>query len=206
METKNDKRDQVFIGFIVIGVIGVIVSNLFSSDANVAVLVSQTIFFVVTMYAIHYAIPSVFRKFRQWANAPKIKNLRLEKEYLADGTLALQLSNKEFRKEAIWVSKLQIADNPLSWFPISGARFSIKSGRSKAIFHAKWDKRHRYFVVADFNNDDYKKVFGVGVYKFDIVVTYGYSERENDNIKRFSTIVSFEEDGVIRAVEIKHSD
>ena len=70
----------------------------------------------------------------------------------------------------------------------------------------KWDKLHRYFAVADFNNDDYKKVFGIGVHKFDIVVTYGFSEKGNDNIKRFFTIVSLEENGKIRVLRINHSD
>ena len=206
METKKDKKDQVFIGFIVIGVMGVVVSNLFSGNVNFSVLATQSIIFVVTMYVIFYAIPSIFTKLKRWIDTPKLRNLRLEKDYLQNGTLAFQLSNKEFRKPFIWVSKLQIADNPLSWFPISSCKFPIKSGERKDIFHLKWDKSHRYFVVADFNNDNYKKVFSIGVNKFDIAVTYGFSENGNDQVKRYSTIVSFEENGVIRVLEIKHAD
>ena len=206
MKMKQDKKDQVFIGLIVIGILGVVASNLFSSNANSLVLVFQSFLFAIIMYGIFYVTPSTIRKFKQWINTPKIKNLRIEKKYLQNGSLAFQLFNKERRKPAFWVSKLQIADNPLSWFPISGSGFSIKSGSSKEIFYVNWDKQHRYFTVADFNNDNYKKVFGVGVYKFDIVVTYGFTENGNDNIKRFSTIISLEENGVIRVVEMKHSD
>jgi hypothetical protein len=206
MDTNKDKKDQIFIAFVIVGVLGVIVSNLFSSSVNFEILATQSAIFAITMYGIFYGIPSIFINFRKWINTPKIKNIKLEKKYMQNGTLAFQLLNKEYRKPAIWVSRLQIADNPLSWFPISSAGFSIKSGSSKEIFHLKWDKPHRYFVVADFQNDDYKKVFGVGIYKFDIVVTYGFSEKGNDKIKRFAAIVSLEENGVIRVVEMKHSD
>src|SRR5215216_7427715 len=96
----------------------------------------------------------------KWRNTPKIRNIRLGKKHLKSGDVAFELTNKEFRKPVIWISKLQIADNPLSWFPISGAGFSIKSGESKNIFAAKWDQAHRYFRIADFQNDNYHKIFG----------------------------------------------
>lgn len=142
----------------------------------------------------------------KWQKTPKIKNLRLGKKHLRNGDVAFELTNREFRKPMIWVSRLQIADNPLTWFPVSGAGFSIKSGASRDIFTAKWDKAHRYFRIGDFQNDNYHKVFGVGEHEFDIVLTYGFTEKGNELIKRFKTRVSFEEDGAIKVLAMKHAD
>jgi hypothetical protein len=206
METKKDKKDQIFISFVITGVLVVVVSNFLSTNSNFTILATQSTLFALVMYGIFYGIPTILLKLNQWMSAPRNKNINLNKRQLENGNLVLELINNEFRKSAVWVNKLQIADNPLSWFPISGAGFSIKPGDSKEIFYMKWDKLHRYFSIADFDNNDYKKVYGVGVYKFDIAITYGFSEKEKDRIKRFSAIVSFEENGIIRIVEMKHSD
>jgi len=101
METKKDKKDQVFIGFVIIGVMGVVVSNLLTTDVNFAILVTQSIPLAVAMYIIFYGAPSIFAKLRQWINTPKIKNLKLEKKSLENGNLAFLLFKKEFRKPAI---------------------------------------------------------------------------------------------------------
>ena len=136
MEMKQDKKekDQIFIGLVITGILGVVASSIFSSNINSLVLVIQSILFAITMYGIFYGIPSIFRKLNRWKNTPKIKNLKLKKKYLKNGDLAFQLFNNEYRKPIFWVSKLQIADNPLSWLPISGSGFSIKSGSSKRNF------------------------------------------------------------------------
>jgi hypothetical protein len=141
-----------------------------------------------------------------WRKTPRIRNLRLGKRLLKNGDVKFELTNKEFRKPMIWISKLQIADNPLSWFPISGAGFPIKSGESRGIFTARWDKTHRYFRIADFQDHDYGKVFGVGEYEFDIAITYGFTEKGNDLIKRFKTKLSFDENGIIKILMMKHAD
>jgi hypothetical protein len=157
------------------------------------------------------------KMFVDWKNAPKIKNIRLSQEHLPDGRLALQLINKEFIEPEMWISRLQIANNPLSWFPISAAGFSIKSGESRNIFFVKWDKEHRYFVIEDFQENIYKKkVFGVGEYNFNITLRYGFSKIANNNIflemgennrtVRFSARISLNENGVIEVIKIKPSD
>ena len=183
METNKEKKDQIFIAFVIVGVLGVIVSNLLSNTANFEILATQSILFAITMYGIFYAIPSIYLKFKKWITSPKIKNLKIEKKYLQDGTLAIVLSNREYRKPVIWIYKLQIADNPLTWFPINIADFPIKSGNHKEIFYIKWDKQHRYFVTADFQNDDYEKVFGYGVYKFESVQKDGLKLRDAEMSK-----------------------
>lgn len=152
--------------------------------------------------------------FMKWKNTPKIRNIRLGQENLPDGRLAFQLINKEFIEPEMWISRLQIADNPLSWFPISAAGFSIKSGESRNIFFVKWDKEHRYFVIQDFQENIYnKKVFGVGEYNFNITLRYGFSKIANNNVflemgennrtAKFSTRISLNENGVIKVIKIK---
>jgi len=179
--------------------------ELFGSNA-----LTTTVVIFITLLILFTAIVNFFwlrvSDLISWRNTPKIKNLRLEKRSLKNGDVAFELANKEIRKPMIWVSKLQIADNPLSWFPISGAGFAIKSGERKEIFHAKWDEAHRYFLIADFQNDNYHKIFGVGEHEFDIVITYGFNEKGNDLIKRFKTKVSFDENGIIKIMTMKHAD
>ena len=94
MDTNKDKKDQIFITFVIVGVLGVIVSNLLSSSVNFEILATQSAIFAITMYGVFYGIPSIFIKFKNWTNTPKIKNIRLEKKYLKDGTLAFQVFNK----------------------------------------------------------------------------------------------------------------
>jgi hypothetical protein len=101
---------------------------------------TTTVVIFITLLILFTAIVNFFwlrvSDLMNWRNTPKIRNLRLEKRVLKNGDVAFELVNKEFRKPVIWVSKLQIADNPLSWFPISGAGFAIKSGERQEIFHA----------------------------------------------------------------------
>jgi hypothetical protein len=152
--------------------------------------------------------------FIKWKNTPKIRNITLGQENLPDGRLAFQLINKEFIEPEMWISRLQIADNPLSWSPISAAGFSIKSDESRNIFFVSWDKEHRYFVIQDFQENIYdKKVFGVGEYNFNITLRYGFSKIANNNVflvmgennrtAKFSARISLNENGVIKVIKIK---
>ena len=205
MESQKEKRDQIFIAFIIVGVVAVVLSNAISGNGT-GTIFANTFIFILIMYALFYVAPYCFRKIKEWRSTPKPKNIKLEKETLDDGKTAFFILNKEFRKSKLFISRIQIADNSLTWFPISTTSLSLKTNDTEKIFFLTWDKQHRYFYFSDFGDHPYRKVFGVGVYKFDIVITYGFNEKGNDLIKRYSTIVSLEEDGVIRVLEIKHSN
>lgn len=145
-------------------------------------------------------------KIKQWKDIPKSKNIKLKARYLPNGNVVFTLLNGEFRKPKMWISKIQIADNPQTWFPISQANLPLKYNDTTNILFLKWDKTKRYFQAADYRDDNYHKVFGVGAHKFEILITYGFTENGNDKGKGFAIIFSFEEDGTIRVLEIKHTN
>ena len=185
--------------------LGVIVTLDISNNVAIRILFIQALLFSAIMY-VCVKVPFFYSAFNDWKNTPKPRNIKLSARQLPNGGVVFTLLNREFRRPNMWISKIQVADNPQTWFPISQANISLKYKDITNILFLKWDKAKRYFQAADYRDDNYRKVFGVGDHKFEILITYGFTEKGNDKGKGFSTICSFEEDGTIRILEIKHTN
>lgn len=58
----KEKKDQLFITIVILGTMGVVMTNILSKDVNFFALAIESIGFIVVMYTVFYAVPAVYKK------------------------------------------------------------------------------------------------------------------------------------------------
>ncbi len=175
-----------------------------SAGDNVCFTILSAIIFTITylVFAFSIGIGAVlFKKLTIAFTTPNPENVRLLYLPLTNNEIRLKVQNIEFRKPQVIISKVEIGiSGQQKWLSIIHNNSVLKFFKSVEVPFIKLSPKENTFSVIYPDNESSDK-FVFGVYKFDIVIHYGYSTPREGLLSRHIVVVEFG-GGVLKIVSL----
>ena len=140
-------------------------------------------------------------KIVKWRKTPNPKNISLSCLQLTNNEIRLKVKNLEFRKPQTIISKIEIGiSGQKNWLSVIHNNSVLKFLKSVEVPFIKLNPKENTFSVIYPENEELEK-FGFGVYKFDVVIQYGFSTPREGLLSRYVVIVEFS-GGLLKIVSL----
>ncbi|MDP1625480.1 MAG: hypothetical protein Q8L64_07070 [bacterium] len=137
-----------------------------------------------------------------WNKSPKPKNISLSYLPLTNNEIRLKIKNLEFRKPQVIISKVEIGiSGQKDWLSVIHNNSALKFLKSVEVPFIKLNPKENTFSIIYPDNEVLEK-FGFGVYKFDVVIQYGFSTPREGLLSRYVVVVEFG-GGVLKIVSLQ---
>lgn len=140
-------------------------------------------------------------KLIKWKKTPNPKNVSLSYLPLTNNEIRLKVKNLEFRKPQTIISKIEIGiSGQKNWLSVIHNNSALKYLKSVEVPFVKLNPKENTFSVIYPDNESLEK-FGYGVYKFDVLIQYGFSTTREGLLSRYIVVVEFG-GGVLKIVSL----